>query len=74
MHLRYLRYYRLEAEFKELEPRLKSKPRLKYGWFHLKLYSTLQYLSRRSIETGFWGFVTRLKFIKFGHCRTHLQI
>ena len=27
-----------EAEFKEFEPRLKFKPRLKYGWFHLKLY------------------------------------
>ena len=23
-----------EAEFKEFEPRLKFKPRLKYGWFH----------------------------------------
>ena len=37
-----------EAEFKEFEPRLK------YGWFHLKSHSMLQYLSRRSIETGFW--------------------
>ena len=36
-----------EAEFKEFEPRLK------YGWFHLKLYSIFQDLSRRSIETGF---------------------
>ena len=25
-----------EAEFKEFEPRLKFKPRLKYGWFYLK--------------------------------------
>ena len=33
-----------ESEFKEFEPRLKFKPRLKYGWFYLKLYS---------IETGF---------------------
>ena len=72
MHLRYLRYYRSEAEFKELEPRHKYKPRLKYGCIHLKLYSIFQYLSRRSIETGFWGFEMRLKFIKFGHCRTHL--
>ena len=40
-----------EAEFKEL---LKFKPRLKYGWFHLKLYSIFQDLSRRLIETGFW--------------------
>jgi len=38
-----------EAEFKEF------KPRLKYGWFHLKLYSIFQDLSRRSMETGFWG-------------------
>ena len=28
----------LEAEFKEFEPRLKFKPGLKYGWFHLKFY------------------------------------
>ena len=26
-----------EAEFKEFEPRLKFKPCLQYGWFHLKL-------------------------------------
>ena len=26
------------AEFKEFERRFKFKPRLKYGWFHLKLY------------------------------------
>ena len=44
-----------EAEFKEFEPRLKFKPWLKYDWFHLKLYSLLQDLSRRSIETDFWG-------------------
>ena len=43
-----------EAEFKEFDPWLKFKPRLKYGWFHLKLYSIFQDLSRRSIETGFW--------------------
>ena len=43
-----------EAEFKEFEPLLKFKPRLKYGWFHLNLYSIFQDLSRRSIETGFW--------------------
>ena len=35
-----------EAEFKEFDPRLK------FGWFHLKLYSMFQDLSRRSIETG----------------------
>ena len=41
-----------EAEFKEFEPRLKFKPRLKYT---LKMYSIFQDLSRRSIETGFEG-------------------
>ena len=50
-----------KAGFKEFEPPLK------YGWFHLKLYSMFQDLSGRSIETGFSGFKTRLKFIKFGH-------
>ena len=43
-----------EAEFKEFEPRVKFKPRLKYGWFHLKLHYIFQTLNRRSIETGFW--------------------
>ena len=43
-----------EDEFKEFEPQLKFKTRLKYGWFDLKLYSMFQDLSRRSIETGFW--------------------
>ena len=43
----------LKSEFKEFEPRLKFKPRLKYGWFHLKLYLIFQDLGRRSIETGF---------------------
>ena len=52
-----------EAEFKEFDPRLKFKPRLKYSWFHLKLNKIFQDLSRRSIKTGFGGF----KFIKFGH-------
>ena len=43
-----------EAEFKEFEPQLKFGTRLKYGWFHFKLYSMFQDLSRRSIKTGFW--------------------
>ena len=43
-----------EAEFIEFERRLRFKPWLKYGWFHLKLYLMLQDLSRRSIETVFW--------------------
>ena len=42
-----------EVEIKEFEPQLKFKTRLKYGWFHLKLYSMFQDLSRRSIESGF---------------------
>ena len=46
--------YKPEAEFKEFEPRFKFKPWLKYGWFHLKLYSIFQGLSRLSIKTGFW--------------------
>ena len=36
-----------DAEFKEFEPRLK------FGWYQLKLYSIFQDLSQRSIETGF---------------------
>ena len=35
------------AENKEFERRFKFKPRLKYGWFHLKLYQMFQDLSRR---------------------------
>ena len=34
------------AEFKEFERRFKFKPRLKYGWFHLKLFQMFQDLSR----------------------------
>ena len=45
----------LEAEFKEFEPWLKFKPQLKYGWFHLKLYSMFQDLSRHLIEPIFEG-------------------
>ena len=41
-------FVKSEAEFKEFEPRVK------YGWFHLKLYSKFQDLGRRSTETGFW--------------------
>ena len=37
------------AEFKEFERQFKFKPRLKYGWFHLKLYQMFQGLSRRLI-------------------------
>ena len=62
-----------EAEFKEFERRLKFKPRLKYGWFRLKLYSMFQDLSRCSMETDFGGFKTRLKFIKFGHCLYYIS-
>ena len=56
-----------EAEFKEFEPRLIFKPRLKYGWFYLKLYSIFQDLSRGAQLKLFFGrFKPRLKFIKFG--------
>ena len=44
-----------EAELEEFEPRLKFERRLKYGRFHLKLYTMFQDLRR-----------TQLKFIKFG--------
>ena len=37
------------TEFKEFERQFKFKPRLKYGWFHLKLYQMFQDLSRRLI-------------------------
>ena len=35
-------YQMYQAEFNELQLRLKFKPRLKYGWFHLILYSIFQ--------------------------------
>ena len=35
-----------ESEFKDLNPRLKFKTRLKYGWFHVKLYLMFDDLSR----------------------------
>ena len=37
------------AEFNEFERQFKFKPRLKYVWFHLKLYQMFQDLSRRLI-------------------------
>ena len=36
---RYLLHYLSEAEFKEYEPQLKFKPRIKYDWIHLKSYT-----------------------------------
>ena len=42
-----------QVEFTEFEPPLKFETRLKYGWFHLELYSMFQDFSRCSIETGF---------------------
>ena len=39
----------LVAEFKEFERRFNFKSRLKYGWFHLKLYQMFQDISRRLI-------------------------
>ena len=35
-------HFRPEAEIKEFERRFKFETRLKYRWFHLKLYSMLQ--------------------------------
>ena len=43
-----------ETKFKEFEPRLKFKRRLKYVWFHLKLYPMFHDLSKLSIESDFW--------------------
>ena len=54
LHLEFVKRHKQEAEFKEFDPRLKFETRLKYGWFHIKLYSMFQELSRCSIETGFW--------------------
>ena len=51
---KFLKRETTEAEFKEFGPRLEFETRLKYGWFHLKLYSMFQDLGQRSIETGFW--------------------
>ena len=67
-----------ETEFKEFK-------RLKYGWFHLKMF---QDLGRRSIETGFWRiedvrslnslnldtiFLDALKCPIMSHLRVHLK-
>ena len=43
-----------EVELKKFESWLKFETQLKNGWFHLKLYSMFQDLSRRSIEIGIW--------------------
>ena len=43
-----------EAEFKEFELRLKFKLLLKYGWFHLKLYSIFKDSIRLSNINGIW--------------------
>ena len=40
------------TEFKEFEPRL-------FWWFPLNLFQIFQEISRRSIETGFWGNLRR---------------
>ena len=42
-------FFKSEAESKNLSPGLN----LRRDWFHLKLYSMLRELSRRSIETCF---------------------
>ena len=40
------RFMQPVVEFKEFERRFKFNSRLKYGWFHLKLYQMFQDLSR----------------------------
>ena len=54
-----LKTRRTKAKFKEFEQWLKFKLRLKYGWFHLKLFAQL--------KPVFGGFKMRLKFIEFRH-------
>ena len=44
-----IKFKQTVAEFKEFEQWFKFKPRLKYGWFHLKLHQMFQDLSRRLI-------------------------
>ena len=39
-----------EDEFKEFEPQLKFKTRLKYGWF----FSNVSRFKLALIETGYW--------------------
>ena len=57
---------RSDAEFKEFEPRLKC------DFFHLKLYSIFQDLSRAQLKPVFGRLKIGLKFIKFGH-RNYLK-
>ena len=52
--IRLFNHISMQPELKEFEPRLKFETRFKYSWFHRKMYSMFQDLSRRSIETGFW--------------------
>ena len=49
LSLKYQRCSPSLTAFKEFERWFKFKPRLKYGWFHLKLYQMFQDLSRRLI-------------------------
>ena len=57
------------AEFKEFERRFKFKPRLKYGWFHLKIVSNVSRfkpaLNLNRVLADFGGFKPRLIFFKF---------
>ena len=50
---------KLDLNLKNLSRSLKFKPRLKYGWFHLKLYSIFQELSRRSNVNRFFADLSR---------------
>ena len=44
------------TEFKDFEPWLKFKPRLKYGWFQLKLYSIFQDFAGAQLKPFFLDF------------------
>ena len=51
------------SEFKEFERRFKFKPRLKYGWFHLKCFKILT-LHLNQPEMEFKEFEPRFKSAK----------
>ena len=57
-----------EAKFKEFEPRLKFKPRHKYGWFHLKFIKFGHWSLSLNIHCGhFWFLLNPLFFSLFGY-------
>ena len=56
----WLKVSRPVAEFKEFERRFKFKPRLKYGWFHLKCFKIQ---AGAKFKPGFGGFKPRLNIM-----------